>query len=115
MTKFNFLTLTIYALACWRLAVLLSNDSGPWKFLSKFRSWLKREEKKSPALKKSDIAHGVECLRCNGLWFAFPIAAYAYCRRFLVEWVVACADVFLVAMALSAIAILLNRILPPKQ
>lgn len=113
MTKFNFLTLAIYSLAVFRMSILLADDSGPWKLISRFRAWLKRAEKKSPALKKSDVAHGAECLRCNGLWFALPIAAYAYFRRHLIEGVVAGVDIFIVAMALSAISILLNRI--PKR
>lgn len=114
MNKFNFLTLTIYGLSVFRLAVLLADDSGPWRFISKFRLWLKREEKKSPALKKSDVASGVECIRCNGLWFALPIATYAHCRRFLADWVVACVDIFLVALALSALAILFQRAFPKR-
>jgi hypothetical protein len=93
--------------------VLISDDTGPWKFLSRFRSWLKREERKNPVLKKSDAAHGVECLRCSSVHIALAVSAYAALRHRIESYVTIPADIFLSAMALSAIAILLNRI--PKR
>lgn len=103
----------IYALATFRLSLLLADDSGPWKFLSKFRSLLKREEKKSPMLKKSDLAHGVECIRCNGIWMGSLVATYHGCRGLLPEWA-PMGDGFLLAMALSSGAILFHRAFPSK-
>lgn len=113
MTKFNFLTLTVDALATFRLALMLSSDVGPFAVFTKLRSFLKREAKESKPLRASKIHEGIECSRCSSVWCAIPIATYAYCRRFLADWFCAAVDVLLVALALSAIAVLLNRI--PKR
>lgn len=113
-THLNWLTLFVAALACYRLSVLLSDDSGPYRFIAKFRSFLKREEKHNKALKKSDVANGIECARCNSVWVAFPIALYAHNHSNWTGWWIDAIDVFLLCMALSALAILLNRALPPK-
>lgn len=109
-----FAKLLLYGLATFRLAVLLADDSGPWRFLSKFRSFLKREEKKSVALKKSDLSKGVECKRCNSVHIAFALAAYAMFRHRLLDWIVVSGDIFIFAMALSAIAIIFVRAFPEK-
>lgn len=103
-----------YGLATFRLAMLISQDTGPIRMFSSFRSWLKREEKKSLALKKSDLAHGVECLRCSSIWMAGAVAAYAASRHRLEFYVTIPADIFLSAMSLSALAIIFNRIFPKK-
>lgn len=106
--------LALYGLATFRMAVLISDDSGPFKLALKFRSFLKREEKKHPVLKKSDVATGVECRRCTSLWVAFPIAAYATLRHNLADFVVIAGDIFLLANALSALAIIFSRAFPPR-
>lgn len=110
----SWLSFVIYSLAVFRLSLMLSEDSGPWRLITKFRSWLKREEKKSPQLKKSDVAHGVECLRCNGIWFAALVTAFIYLRERLIDWVAIAGDSVLVCMALSGMAIILNRAFPAK-
>lgn len=112
--KYSLPLMLWYGLATYRLAVLISEDSGPWRAMSRFRSWLRREEKKSPALKKSDAAHGVECLRCSSVHIAIAVASYAYCRHLLVNWVTAPADILISALALSALAILFNRMFPKR-
>lgn len=114
MNKLNFLTMLIYGLSTFRLAVLLSQDDGPGHLILKLRSMLKREAKKNTALRKTYVHEGVECLRCSSIWLAIPIASYAYFRRYFVEWVTAGCDIFLVAMSLSALAILFQRAFPPK-
>lgn len=111
--RLSILAFGIYCLAVFRLSILLADDSGPWKLLSKFRAFLKREEKKSPALKKSDVAHGVECVRCNGLWFALPVAMFGYFHRRFADWFATTGDILIIALAYSAVAILLSRI--PKR
>lgn len=110
----SWLSFIIYSLAVFRLSLMLSEDSGPWRLLTKFRSWLKREEKKSPQLKKSDVAHGVECLRCNGIWFAILIALWAFSRHKLIDWVATLGEGALYCFALSGLAIILNRAWPTK-
>lgn len=114
MTKLNFLTLLIYGLACFRLAVLLSQDSGPAHVFLKLRSKLKKEAKQNTALRKTYVHEGVECLRCSSVWIAIPVASYAYFRRYFEDWLTAGCDIFLVAMALSASAILWHRAFPKR-
>lgn len=111
----TWLRLTIYGLATWRLAVLLSEDTGPFHFLSRLRSFLKREAKRNTLVKKSDVAKGVECIRCNSYWIGAPIAAYVFTRHYLPEWAVATCEAFLLWNALSAVAVLVNRALPPSR
>lgn len=100
-------------LACFRLAVLLSEDSGPGHLISKLRSFLKREAKTNKALRKTYVQEGVDCLRCSSVWWAAPVAAYAVLRDQIEGWPRMTADGFLLWMALSAMAILLSRI--PKR
>lgn len=110
----TWIRLIIYGLATWRLAVLLSDDTGPYRFIAKFRAKLKREAKHNKAIAKSDVAKGIECLRCNSIWFAAPIAAYVFLRYFLATWAVAVCEAFFLMLALSAISILLERAFPKK-
>lgn len=110
----TWLRLLIYGLATWRLSVLLADDSGPYRFISTFRSFLKREAKRNKAVAKSDVAKGVECKRCNSLWFAIPISAYVFLRYFLATWVVMVCEAFFLMLALSAMAIIISRAFPPK-
>lgn len=110
----DWLFLLLCALACYRLALLLSSDSGPYRAFSKLRSFLKRESKKHPAVKDSDIAKGMECIRCNSIWIASPLATYAFYHDSITGWWLMAGDTFLLCMALSACAILFHRLLPPK-
>lgn len=105
--------LLFYALATYRLALMLSSDTGPWLMFSKLRSWLKREAKKNSAVRASAVHHGITCIRCDSVWVAIPISAYAWFHDKLPAWFAATGDIFLAAMALSAIAIILNRAFPP--
>lgn len=109
----TFLPFLIGGLATFRLAVLLSEDDGPAAIFSKLRSFLKREAKENKTLRASKVHEGITCPRCSSIWVALPIAAYGYFRERSPEWFVATGDVFLLWMALSAMAILFNRI--PKQ
>lgn len=111
--RLTWLHLFVYGLACFRLAVLLSEDAGPAKVFSKLRAFLKKEAKTNPTLRKSDIHHGVDCLRCSSVWVAAPVAAYAYHHDRLDGWAIATGDIILLTMAFSAMAILWNRV--PKQ
>lgn len=110
----TWLQLTIYGLAAWRMAVLLSEDTGPFHFLSRLRSALKREAKHNKVVRKSDVANGIECVRCNSYWIVAPIAAYVFTSDYLPLWAVAACEAFLLWNALSAVAILVNRALPAK-
>lgn len=115
MNTFAYLPLLVmYGLAVWRLSLMISSDSGPWRAISRLRSWIRREEKKSPAMKKADVSKGVECGRCNSVHIAAAVAAFAYWHRRWPDWFETAGDLFLGAMALSAISILLGRLFPVK-
>lgn len=111
--RYSFVLLAFYSLAVYRLALMLSSDLGPWSVFEKLRSFLKREAKHNKPLRDSKFHVGIDCIRCDSVWLAIPVAAYAAGRHLLVNWVTIPADIFLSAMALSAIAVLLNRI--PKK
>lgn len=110
----TFLLLLIYSLAVFRLAVLFSKDSGPYNIFSRLRSFLKREAKTNKPLRDSKIHKGIECLRCSSLELALPVAAYAVFRSYLSVWLSAIVDLVLVALALSASAILFHRMFPQR-
>lgn len=114
MKESDWLTLFICGLACFRLSVLISIDDGPAKIFLDFRKLLKREAKQHPVLRKSDIHHGIDCSRCSSVWLALPIALYGFNRESFSGWIVAIGDVFLSWMALSAMAILFNRMFPKR-
>lgn len=105
--------LLVDGLACFRLSVMLSSDSGPWKVFTLLRAGLKREAKHNAVVRKSDVAHGAECLRCNSVWFAAPIAAWSLFGHGP-YWLRFCVELFLLAMALSAAAILFQRMFPKR-
>lgn len=109
----GFLAFGIYALATYRLAVMLATDKGPYFAFTKLRSWLKKEAKENKPVRESKIHVGIACPLCTSVWVAIPVAAYAYYHRRLVPWVTVPGDIFLLAMSFSAVAILLNRI--PKR
>lgn len=108
----TWLELFVCGLACWRLATLLGDDSGPYKLLSRFRAFLRREEKTNKVLKKSDLAAGVQCRRCSSVWFGLLVAPYAYFHDQLWPWLATTGDVALLALALSTASILIERALP---
>lgn len=110
----DWLTFTVYALATWRLAVLFSSDIGPWGMFSKLRSFLKREAKHNKPLRESKLHIGVSCIRCEAIWMATPITAFVFCRDRMPELAVAACEAFFLMLALSAMAILIQRAFPPK-
>lgn len=110
----SWLTLFVYGLACFRLSVMLGEDSGPYRAFARLRSMLKREAKQHPAVRKSAVHEGIECTRCNSVWFGLPLTIYWFSRGSMADWVVAAGDAFLLWMALSALAILFNRMFPKR-
>lgn len=106
--------LVFYGLACFRLSLMLSEDGGPYKLFAKLRSKLKKEAKHNPALRKSDMAAGLSCIKCSSVYVAGAIATWVYYHDSINGWILAAGDVFLACMALSALAILVNRLLPAK-
>lgn len=110
----DWLTLLIYALACYRLALLFSSDLGPFRAFERLRSFLKREAKTNTALRKSAVHLGVTCIKCESLWFTAPIATYALFREQMIDEVVMGVDVFLLMLALSAASVIFHRAFPPR-
>lgn len=106
--------LLIYSLATYRIALFLSDDTGPYHIFSRLRGALRRQAKRSPAVKNSDVAAGISCIRCNSVWIATPIAAFAYWHKDLPEWIQAAGNLVVLLCALSAAVILCNRALPAK-
>jgi hypothetical protein len=99
----------IATLACFRFSVLLADDDGPYGMFRRFRGWLKREAKEKPAVRRSEVHKGVECIRCDSVWFGVLIAIYALCG-----WRSVWIDGLLLALALSGAAILWNRAFPKR-
>lgn len=105
----------VYSLAVYRLAVLLSEDTGPGKMFERLRRFLKREAKQHKALRKTDLHHGIQCLRCSSVWVALcPVALYAIYRGALPEPARISGDLFIMTMALSSAAILWHRAFPKR-
>lgn len=113
--RLTWLHLAVYGLATFRLAVLLSQDSGPAHMFSKLRSFLKKEAKTNTTLRKSAVQEGISCLKCSSVWVATPVAIYAYHRDSLDDtWWCPVVEIMLCCMALSACAILWNRAFPAR-
>lgn len=110
----NWLNLFIASLACYRLALFLSDDVGPWRIFSKLRSTLKKEAKHNTALRKSALHEGIDCIRCDSVWVAIPVAIYTYNHEGLQDWLVAGVDISLLCLALSSLVILWHRALPKR-
>lgn len=106
--------LFIASLACYRLALFLSDDVGPWRMFSKLRSFLKKEAKHNTALRKSALHEGIDCIRCDSVWVAVPIGIYAYDHSAIQDWLVKVIDVLLLCLALSSMAILWHRAFPKR-
>lgn len=64
----NELRFVIFSLACFRLAELFSVDYGPYHVFANIRSWLGR--KGSGSKFWANIAEGINCPWCVGVWFA---------------------------------------------
>lgn len=108
--RLTWLHLLVYGLACFRLALLLSEDDGPWGMFRRFRSFLKKEAKNNTTLRRSEVHRGISCVKCDSIWVATPIAVFAYHRDRMDGWGASTADIVLLVMAISAMAILWNRI-----
>lgn len=110
----SWLSFVIYALAVFRLSILFGEDSGPWKLFARLRSRVRKESKENTALRKSDLQKGIGCLKCESVWWAAAIAAYAFFRDKLIDVAAMAGDAALYWMALSGLAIIINRQWPSK-
>lgn len=110
----DWLNLIVASLACYRLALLLSDDVGPWRIFSKLRSFLKKEARTNTALRKSAIHQGIDCIRCDSVWIAIPIGIYIYQYEKLPGWISAVIGISMLCLALSSMAILIHRAFPKR-
>jgi sterol desaturase/sphingolipid hydroxylase (fatty acid hydroxylase superfamily) len=94
----SWMQLLIAGLAAFRLTILISKDDGPG-----FIFWKLRQAPKP----KSSLKEGISCPFCVSIWFAAPISAYELIHK--PAWLTHCGDFFLLWMALSGIAIILNQ------
>ena len=92
----EFYTLVLGILATWRLTHLVSSEDGPWEFFARLRR-----------LAGTGIfAELLNCFYCLSFWIAAPLAvllAHSWKERFLL-W-----------LALSAAAILLERVTSARE
>jgi hypothetical protein len=97
------LQLLIFGLAVFRLSLLLSKEDGP--------AWIFRKLRRSvPA--KSSAKEGIQCLWCVSVWMAIPVSIYMTCRLLhveLPETLILLGDWFILMLALSAVAIIVNQ------
>lgn len=89
----------LHALATYRLALMISKESGPgWAFK------LLRRTVKRKAPKASHMDEGIECLWCMSMQIGIAVAV---ARAFLVDGLVYTTCVY--ALAISAVAVILNQ------
>ena len=85
------------ALAVWRISHLLSYEEGPFDVILRFRALLKNIH---------SAAKLMECMFCNSLWIAIPFALLLASK---IE------HVLIVILALSAVTILIQRLMKEEK
>ena len=96
----------LLALATWRLSSLLVQEDNPWDFLARFRRWLGvRYDEHSVFYGLNTLAALFACIWCASVWvgLAMAVAYLTVGRNFLL---------LCLPLALSAMALLLNRMVP---
>lgn len=93
----------LLGLATWRLASLLVQEDGPWDMFARLRSKLGvRFNERSEAVGTSFLSDLVLCMWCTSVWVGGAMA-------FLFVTAGSLATILSLPLALSAVAILLNR------
>jgi len=85
--------LALAALACYRLAQLVTIDNGPFMLLARLRAWAGTHEN---TVVREMIGGLVHCPFCLGLWLAAPLAVLAL-------WPTAIGDVVLAIGGLAGV------------
>jgi hypothetical protein len=96
-TPFQFL---LYGLCVFRLALMISKESGPLFMFKKLR--------KVPDPKTS-LKEGISCPWCVSVWVATPVGLFACCNDLLEPLLAQWIYVFIHIMALSAVAVIVNQ------
>lgn len=97
--KTTFLQVFLLSLATFRIALMISKESGPFWMFKHLRRGVKRN-----APQKTHMDEGIECLWCMSMQVGIIIAVSAC--FFLGNPVY---DVCILALAVSAIAVILNQ------
>lgn len=96
-------TLTIAALAVFRLAYLITKKSGPFFFIRYARKAAKKD-------KDSSLAEGIDCPRCVGVWISTAITLYLL-LPFRLLWI----DYSIVILSVAGLAMLLHQVVTKLQ
>jgi hypothetical protein len=72
----NFLFLLLSILACYRLAILITLDEGPFGIILKARTRLGAYDYGPNGEARTNLGRGITCPRCIGMWVAIPLALY---------------------------------------
>lgn len=97
------LRLILAILTCYRLARMIAEDDGPLFVFKRARYWVKDkaywnnfgiEPDDRHFGKWHNLAEGLSCAYCTGIWLSLPIFA-------LVVWPTYPGDLFLILMAIS--------------
>lgn len=94
------LELAMYALATFRLSLLLSKEDGP--------AWVFRKLRKSIPV-SSSAKQGIQCQWCVSVWMAIPMALFAYFKHDLNNTIQGAGNFFVLMLAFSALAIIINQ------
>lgn len=96
-------TLCIAALAVFRLAYLITKESGPMFVFCRIRKEAKKD-------KSSSLSEGIDCPLCVGMWYAFAITGYLQ-LPFRYAWI----DSIIVILAVAGLAMLLHQVFTKLQ
>lgn len=96
-------TLVIAALAVFRLAYLITKESGPM-----FVFWRIRKEAKKD--KASSLSEGIDCPLCVGAWCSIAITLYL-----TLPWRHIICDTVIVILAVAGLAMLLHQVFTKLQ
>jgi hypothetical protein len=99
--------LGVLILATWRLSSLLAQERGPFELFERLRYWAGvRYDVYSQQDPRNEMARGLVCIWCNSVWIGTPLAVLGVWMEGLPWYWVP-----LLALALSAGAIALNRLI----
>lgn len=90
----------LYALAVFRLSLLVSKEDGP--------AWIFRKLRRAVP-KDSSAKIGIQCQWCVSMWMSLPVSLYAFHRQIVPEWLGYLGDWFILMLALSTVAIAINQ------
>lgn len=95
-------TLVIAALAVFRLAYLITKESGPFFFF-----WRVRKEAKKQG---GSLAEGIQCSYCCQVWASIAITAYL-AQLFRCLWL----DYIIVILSVAGLAMLFHQVFVKLQ